>query len=275
MWIESHQEIAQHPKTKRLARRLGISVPTAIGHLHLLWWWSVDYADDGDLSRYTPEDIADAMMWEGEPQDLWDALVELHWIDLKEERPEIHDWDTYIGRLLEKRRKDAERKRESRDRTPPAPPTSNGHTTDTPKDIQATAQVTVPNRTVPISPLPPSGEGGGPKRRAKRVGHEPITEPEQVGLVEKYAERYGGEPAVLEEISAALNHNARFKCLSERLYVDNWLRRELQHRPTRMMPTSGRNGQYRAPPESPSPPRQYIDVSGFQGLNIKGRGNSA
>lgn len=34
-----------------------------------------------------------------------------------------------------------------------------------------------------------------------------------------------------------------------------------------------RNGLYR-PPESPSPPREYIDVSGFQGLNIKGRGTA-
>src|SRR5687767_5633894 len=52
-WIESHQEIARHPKTRKLARLLGGSVPTAIGHLHLLWWWAVDYAEDGWLGKYT------------------------------------------------------------------------------------------------------------------------------------------------------------------------------------------------------------------------------
>lgn len=151
-WIESHQEIREHPKTRRLARRLGITVPAAIGHLHLLWWWSVDYAEDGNLAKYMPEDIADAVMWDGDPQALWDALVELHWIDVKEDGPEVHDWDTYIGRLLEKRRKDAERKRDSRDKTPPVQPPSAGHPSDASEDIHATAQVTVPYRTVPSSP---------------------------------------------------------------------------------------------------------------------------
>jgi len=39
VYIQSHEEIATHPKTRRLARALGISLPTVIGHLHLLWWW--------------------------------------------------------------------------------------------------------------------------------------------------------------------------------------------------------------------------------------------
>ena len=36
----------------KLARRLGVSLPAAIGHLHLLWWWAMDYAQDGDLTRW-------------------------------------------------------------------------------------------------------------------------------------------------------------------------------------------------------------------------------
>ncbi|GIM48438.1 hypothetical protein DNHGIG_39870 [Collibacillus ludicampi] len=50
-WLKSHQEIARHPKTKRLAKALDISLPTAIGHLHLLWWWAMDFAKNGDLSK--------------------------------------------------------------------------------------------------------------------------------------------------------------------------------------------------------------------------------
>ena len=30
-WIELHQALVAHPKTKRLARRLGVNLPTAIG----------------------------------------------------------------------------------------------------------------------------------------------------------------------------------------------------------------------------------------------------
>jgi hypothetical protein len=59
-WLESHQDLRDHPKTARLRRRLGVSLPAAIGHLHLLWWWALTYADDGDLSGYDPDVIADA-----------------------------------------------------------------------------------------------------------------------------------------------------------------------------------------------------------------------
>lgn len=50
-WLRSHQELARHPKVKRLSRQLNISLPQAIGHLHLLWWWCMDYAQDGDLTE--------------------------------------------------------------------------------------------------------------------------------------------------------------------------------------------------------------------------------
>ena len=49
-WIKSYQDLGRHPKTSRLARTLGISRPAAIGHWHLLWWWALDYAKDGDLA---------------------------------------------------------------------------------------------------------------------------------------------------------------------------------------------------------------------------------
>ena len=34
-WIEAHQELRNHPKTKKAARLLGISRPQMIGHLFL------------------------------------------------------------------------------------------------------------------------------------------------------------------------------------------------------------------------------------------------
>lgn len=70
-WIESHQELWRHPKTKKLARLLQISIPTAVGHLHGLWYWAMDFAQDGDLSSYDAEDIADAVMWEGDAKNSW------------------------------------------------------------------------------------------------------------------------------------------------------------------------------------------------------------
>jgi hypothetical protein len=43
-WIEAHQELAHHPKIRRLARELGVPKAQAIGHLLMLWLWAVSYA---------------------------------------------------------------------------------------------------------------------------------------------------------------------------------------------------------------------------------------
>lgn len=113
-WIESHQEIARHPKTKKLARLLGVSLPTAIGHLHLLWWWAMDFAKDGDLSRYDPEEIADGAMWEGDAQKFLDSLIQAGFVDRDETGIYLHDWDEYAGKLLERKAKDNSRKKDIR-----------------------------------------------------------------------------------------------------------------------------------------------------------------
>lgn len=147
MWIESHQEIARHPKTRRLALKLGVSRAAAIGHLHLLWWWAVDYAQDGNLTGVEPEIIAEEAMWDGDPAVFVQAMVESEWLDTSDGRMTIHDWHDYAGKLIEARRKDAERKREARhSHEPPTdPPPSNGR----PSEVRAPSVVTVPNPTVP------------------------------------------------------------------------------------------------------------------------------
>lgn len=150
-WIESHQGLARHKKTKRLARKLGVSVPAAIGHLHLLWWWALDNLPDGKISDLEPEDIADEMMWEEDAQELIESLVEVGFIDRTDDGLYIHDWHDYIGKLLEKRKADSDRKRKSRESSAGHPSdkkrTSNGQGAD---DIRGGAR----NRTVPNSTLP-------------------------------------------------------------------------------------------------------------------------
>lgn len=102
-WIESHQELWRHPKTKKLARLLGISLPTAVGHLHGLWYWAIDFAKDGDLTRYEPEEIADAVLWEREAAAFLDALVTAGYADRNDQGIHLHDWDEYAGKLLDQR----------------------------------------------------------------------------------------------------------------------------------------------------------------------------
>jgi polyhydroxyalkanoate synthesis regulator phasin len=112
-WIESHQELGRHPKTKRLARELKISLPTAVGHLFYLWWWVLDYAADGSLEKYSDEDIADAAEWTGDAKELVQALIKSGFIDEEDGRKSVHDFHDYAGKLVERREKDRERKRKS------------------------------------------------------------------------------------------------------------------------------------------------------------------
>lgn len=110
-WIESHQELGAHPKLGRLARALGVSRPTALGHLHLLWYWALDYAPSGDISRYRASEIARAAEWEGKPGVFTKALRDAGFLDPGQV---IHDWPDYAGKLIERRRADAARKRAER-----------------------------------------------------------------------------------------------------------------------------------------------------------------
>lgn len=151
-WIESHQELARHPKTKRLSRLLNVSLPAAVGHLHFLWWWAMDYAQDGDLSRYDEYDIADACGWDGEAKQIVNALIEAGFIDEEEDGLVIHDWFEYAGRLIEKREQNAERKRRSRakmkvdsERHADVTRQSRGHADDGNDSHGAT----IPNQTIP------------------------------------------------------------------------------------------------------------------------------
>ena len=114
-WIKSEQALGKHPKLQLLAKELDISIPQAVGHLHLLWWWAVDYAEDGDVTRYK-DFIPFAAQYEGDPNKFTKALIKFNWIDEEEDKLVIHDWLEYTGALIEIRQKDAERKRQSRQR---------------------------------------------------------------------------------------------------------------------------------------------------------------
>lgn len=104
-WIESHQSLRDHPKTRRLARSLSTSVPASIGHLHCLWWWAIEYAPSGSLSQFEDWEIAAAAMWDGDPAVFLQGLRDARFVD----GDALHDWDEYAGRLVSSRAKARER----------------------------------------------------------------------------------------------------------------------------------------------------------------------
>ena len=167
-WIESHQSLRQHPKVIKAARALGVSKVTLIGHLHCLWWWALDYAQDGNLTAFDPADIAEAAEWTGDAAAFVAALTEAARIGDKPgllERSDtglvIHDWYDYAGKLIDRRQTDANRKRASRNAD--VPKMSDG----CPTDVHTPSFVPYPTvPTLPYQPTEPINDDVPPDVRA-------------------------------------------------------------------------------------------------------------
>jgi hypothetical protein len=121
-WIESHDNIADHPKTRKVARDMKMSVVEVVGALHCLWHWCLRYAEDGDLSRFEPRLIADASRLHSRrsAEHYIESLIEAGgpgkpgFLErTKDGRLLVHDWWDFAGKLIEKRKADRERKRKS------------------------------------------------------------------------------------------------------------------------------------------------------------------
>lgn len=161
-WIESNQELGRHPKTKNLAKSLDISMAAAVGYVHYLWWWALDFAQEGLLNKFNECDIAEACTWEGDSKKFVNTLVLVGFLDRTESNLCIHDWYDYAGRLIERRHAEAERKQRNRakqKKTSNKQAVYRGRPADIPRtSAVCTADVlrhsTVPNTTVPNSTVP-------------------------------------------------------------------------------------------------------------------------
>lgn len=119
-WIESHQTLWDNVKTRKATRALDITDVELVGHLHSLWHWAIDHAEDGDLSKFDVDDIAIAARWDGDAHEFVEALVGCGPGDdpgfLEPGGPigdptegrvgelVIHDWWEHAGRLIAQRR---------------------------------------------------------------------------------------------------------------------------------------------------------------------------
>lgn len=81
--------LPQHPKTKKLARRLGPAGPLACIYLFL---WAAANRSDGDLSGMSEEDIELAVDWAGDAGAFVATMVEVRFLDGQEGKYRIHDW---------------------------------------------------------------------------------------------------------------------------------------------------------------------------------------
>lgn len=100
-WIESHDDVGDHKKTQRLSNILNIPIPTAVGHLHLLWHYTIRVAWlDGDLQGHSTMAIARACWWTGSDILFISALQESEYMD----GMKVHDWEIYARELIYQRK---------------------------------------------------------------------------------------------------------------------------------------------------------------------------
>jgi hypothetical protein len=101
-----------HPKFRRLQKQLRLPQYAVVGLLEMLWMMTSQYADDGDISKFTSQEIADYCDFEGDADSLVDGLVACRWIDRDADSLRIHDWEDHRPSYVE----DRIRKREERAR---------------------------------------------------------------------------------------------------------------------------------------------------------------
>lgn len=102
-WLESHSVLLRHRKLILLASDLNILPVYALGHLHALWHAILEQQEDGDLSEWPDEMIAQAAGYQGDAELFVQCLQSRKWLDGKL----VHDWLDYAGRYLTSKYKTA------------------------------------------------------------------------------------------------------------------------------------------------------------------------
>lgn len=97
---------ATHRKIRRLGRRLNIDPCFALGVMELIWHTTAEQQPDGGIGRLSDEDIAEELMYSGDPTELVTALIAERLLDKIDGcRLYVHDWhdwadDAVISKLV-------------------------------------------------------------------------------------------------------------------------------------------------------------------------------
>jgi hypothetical protein len=91
----------EHPKTLHLASLLGVTRPTVLGHLELLWAFTGKHSPQGDIGKWPDGAIARACDWMGDPQVFLQSLLQSGFVDADAaHRYIIHDWPEHAARWV-------------------------------------------------------------------------------------------------------------------------------------------------------------------------------
>lgn len=104
-WVEFHgAKIKRLKKFSDMRRMLNLSTVEALGLLGSFWGEAIELAEDGDITRWSPDYLCDLTGLKLNPERVWSVLLTTGWIDKTEDGLFlIHDWMEYAKRYLELR----------------------------------------------------------------------------------------------------------------------------------------------------------------------------
>lgn len=123
MFIELHDNLPEHPKTRRACRILGLSNTLFVGLMSKLWLAVLRHAPDGRLDDWDEDDIAyyagldDA--WPRDPktsQKFVEALLRVKLLVRDANGMRINDWEQYAAHIKARSRKERDRQRKAAQR---------------------------------------------------------------------------------------------------------------------------------------------------------------
>lgn len=167
MWFQVQEELIEHPKTTKLRKELGCSQLEAAGIVLAVFSRGVRQATkEGNFISDDKDDIARYLAYVNAGTELGgdqmvEALISAGWLDELDGLLRIHDWAIWQAALysaIEKREKDADRKRRARQgsQRPPVPEPEDVPSAEIPQDSPPDNPQTVPEKSDdPPEPLKP------------------------------------------------------------------------------------------------------------------------
>ncbi|HEY4260720.1 MAG TPA: hypothetical protein VGM98_11195 [Schlesneria sp.] len=191
-----------HIKTKRLKRRLGLPMYQVAGILETLWHLAIESADEGDIGKFSNDDIAMGLEWDGDADALISALIDSGFVDEDPERRlVIHDWLDHAPEYVRERL----RKREARHRKKESQPvrevpgqqrTMPGHVPPLSGTVpQVSAEVPPSSEVVPSIPCHIKPNPTNPNQTSSPTSPQSAQQPVRSST---------GEPATWAEVGEAM-----------------------------------------------------------------------
>lgn len=147
LWIRVEAHDVDSREISRFAVALGVSKVMALGHSTALAGAIAEHTDDGRIDQLTDDELEDWARWTGKGGRLAKAVRD----HLMTEGGEFREWLDTMGKLVDRRAKDRDRKeleRQARERlAAEADPTFRGSSTDVPRKFHGLSSATERNGT--------------------------------------------------------------------------------------------------------------------------------